>query len=85
MQNIGASLKTYHFTKFCVAVLIPTENMCFSRCKRWLKTSEMHEANYLDKRSFKLCFLHNCTALISVTAVLALSYEVEVDTLVLNS
>ena len=27
--------------------------------KRWSKTSEMHEANYSDKRSFKLCFLHN--------------------------
>ena len=45
MQNTRASLKKYHFTKFCVAVLIPTENICFSRCKRWSKTSEMHEAN----------------------------------------
>ena len=63
MQNTGASLKKYHVTKFCVAALIRTENMCFSRCKRWSKTSEMHEANYSDKRSFKLCFLHNYTAL----------------------
>ena len=43
-------------TKFCVSVLIPTENICFSRCERWSKTSEMHEANYSDERSFKLCF-----------------------------
>ena len=62
----------YHFTRFCVAILIPTENICLSRCKRWLKTSEMHEANYSDKRSFKLCFLHNFTALISVIAVFVL-------------
>ena len=72
MENTGASFRKYHFTKFCVAALIPTENICFSRCKRWSKTSEMHEANYSDKRSFKLCFLHNCTALISVIAVFVL-------------
>ena len=60
------------FSNFCVAVLIPTENICFSRCKRRSKTSEMHEANYWDKRSFKLCFLHNCTALISVIPVCVL-------------
>ena len=35
----------------------------------------MHEANYSDKRSFKLCFLHNCTALISVIAVFVLSSQ----------
>ena len=45
MQNTGASLKKYHFTKFCVAVLIPTENIWFSCCKRWSKTSEMSEAS----------------------------------------
>ena len=32
----------------------------------------MHEANYWDKRSFKLRFLHNCAALISVIAVFVL-------------
>ena len=37
------------------------------------KDDEMHAANYSDKRSFKLCFLHNCTALISVIAVFVLS------------
>ena len=63
------NLKKYHFTKFSVAVLIPTENICFPHCKRWLKTSEIYEANYLDKRSFKLWFLHNFTALISVMAI----------------
>ena len=54
MQNTGAGLKKYHFTKFYVAVLIPTRNVCFSRCERWLKTSKMYEANYSDKMSFKL-------------------------------
>ena len=29
-------------------------------------------ANYWDKRSFKLCFLHNCTVLISIIAVFVL-------------
>ena len=62
----------YNFTKFSVAVFIPTKNICFSCCKRWSKTSKMHEANYWDKRSFKLCFLHNCTAFISVSAVFVL-------------
>ena len=32
----------------------------------------MHEANYSDKWSFKFCFLHKCTALISVIAVFVL-------------
>ena len=68
MQNTRASLKKYHFTKFCVAVLIPTENICFSD----KKASEMHEVNYSDKRTFRLYFLHNCTALISVIAVFVL-------------
>ena len=72
MQNTGASSKKYHFTKFHVAVLIPTENVCLSRCKRWLKTSKMYEANYSDKRSFKLWFLDNFTALISVIAAFVL-------------
>ena len=72
MQNTGASFKKYHFSKFCVAVLIPTENICFSRCKRWSKPSKMHEANYWDKKSFKLCFLHYCPALIPVIAVFVL-------------
>ena len=49
-------MRKYHFTKFCVAVLIPTENICFSRCKRWSKTLEMHEANYSDKRSSNYVF-----------------------------
>ena len=49
MQNTGASFRKYHFTNFCVAVLIPTENICFSCCKRWSKTSEMQEDNYSDK------------------------------------
>ena len=26
MQNTGAGLKKYHFSKFCDAVIIPTEN-----------------------------------------------------------
>ena len=34
-----------------------------------VEDSEMQEANYSDKKSFKLCFLHNCAALISVIAV----------------
>ena len=72
MQNTGASLKKYHVTTFCVAVHIPAENICFPLCKRWSKTSEVHEANYSDKKYFKLCFLHNCTALISVIAVFVL-------------
>ena len=67
MENAGASLKKYHSTKFCVSVLIPTENICFSRCKRGSKTSEMYEANYSDERSFKLCF-----SIISVIAVFVL-------------
>ena len=72
MQNTGAGLKKYHFTKFYVAVLIPTGNVCFSRCERWLKTSKMYEANYSDKMSFKLWLLHNFTALISVIVVFVL-------------
>ena len=48
--------EVYHFTKFCVTVLIPTDNICFPRCKGWLKTSEMYEANYSDKRSFNYDF-----------------------------
>ena len=42
MQNTETGFKKYHFAKFCVAVLIPAENICFSRCKKWLKTSEMY-------------------------------------------
>ena len=53
------------------------------RLQRSLKTSKMCEANnYSDKRSFKLWFLHDFTALISVIAVFV-SYEVGVEVLVL--
>ena len=83
MRNTRASLKKYHLAKFFVADLNPTENICFSRCKKWSKTSKMYETNYSDKRSFKLWFLHNFTALISVIAILF--YEAEVDVLVLKS
>ena len=31
-------MKKYHFTKIYVAVLIPIEKVCLSRCKKWLKT-----------------------------------------------
>ena len=71
-------MKKYHFINFFVAVLIPTENICFSRCKKWSKALAMYEGGGGggggggDKRSFKLCFLHNFTALISLIAVYVL-------------
>ena len=46
MIYTGTSLKECHFTESCLTVLIPTENICFQRCERWSKTSEMYE----DKR-----------------------------------
>ena len=52
MQNTRASLKKYNLAKFFVADLNPTENVCFSRCKKWSKTSKMYETNYSDERSF---------------------------------
>ena len=78
MQNTGVSLKQYHFTKFCVAILISTENMCFLHCKRWSKTSEMHEANYSDKglSNYVLCiiaqldFSNCCLCLMKLSSLL---------------
>ena len=51
---------------------IQLKTYAFHVVKRRSKISEMHEANYWDKRSFKLWFLHIFTALISVIAVFVL-------------
>ena len=60
MKNTETSLNKYHFTRFCVAVPIPSENICFPPCQRWSKISEIYGVNYSDRRYFKLWFLDNC-------------------------
>ena len=47
MRNTRTSLKQYHFTKFCVAILIPTEDICVIKLKMTFssqnrKLSAMH-------------------------------------------
>ena len=49
MRNTETSRNKYYFTKFCVVVPIPTENICFPHCNRWSKTSEIYEDNCLVK------------------------------------
>ena len=38
MKNTGTRLNKYHFTRFCVAVPIPTENTCFPPYQRFQKS-----------------------------------------------